>query len=29
VEQDDDVRFLGDLVFVLTEELGLPLKRGG
>jgi Uma2 family endonuclease len=25
----DDARFLGDLVFVLTEELGLPLKRGG
>jgi Uma2 family endonuclease len=28
-EHDDDARFLGDLVFVLTEELGLPLKRGG
>src|SRR5262249_30305447 len=25
----DDGRFLGDMVFVLTEELGLPLKRGG
>jgi Uma2 family endonuclease len=29
LEHDDDARFLGDLVFVLTEELGLPLKRGG
>src|SRR5436190_2363972 len=29
LEHDDDGRFLGDLVFVLTEELGLPLKRGG
>jgi Uma2 family endonuclease len=29
MEHDDDARFLGDLVFVLTEELGLPLKRGG
>jgi Uma2 family endonuclease len=29
VEHDDDSRFLGDLVFLLTEELGLPLKRGG
>jgi Uma2 family endonuclease len=29
LEHDDDSRFLGDLVFVLTEELGLPLKRGG
>ena len=28
-EHDDDGRFMGDLVFVLTEELGLPLKRGG
>jgi Uma2 family endonuclease len=28
-EHDDDGRFLGDLVFVLTEELGLALKRGG
>ena len=26
---DDDGRFLGDLVFVLTEELNMPLKRGG
>ncbi len=26
---DEDGRFLGDLVFILTEELGLPLKRGG
>jgi len=29
LEHDDAGRFLGDLVFVLTEELGLPLKRGG
>src|ERR1700736_3489143 len=29
LEHDDDGRFLGDLVFVLTEEMGLPLKRGG
>jgi Uma2 family endonuclease len=29
LQHDDDGRFLGDLVFVLTEELGLPLKRGG
>jgi Uma2 family endonuclease len=29
LEHDDDGRFLGDLVFILTEELGLPLKRGG
>src|SRR5437660_9856887 len=29
LEHDDDGRFLGDLVFVLTEELGMPLKRGG
>jgi Uma2 family endonuclease len=29
LEHDDDGRFLGDMVFVLTEELGLPLKRGG
>ena len=29
LEHDDDSRFLGDLVFVLTEELDLPLKRGG
>lgn len=29
LEHDDDRRFLGILVFVLTEELGLPLKQGG
>src|SRR5947209_6595206 len=29
LEHDDDAPFLGDLVFVLTEELGMPLKRGG
>ncbi len=29
LEHDDAGWFLGDLVFVLTEELGLPLKRGG
>jgi Uma2 family endonuclease len=29
LEHDDDSDFLGDMVFVLTEELGLPLKRGG
>ena len=29
LEHDDDASILGDLVFVLTEELGLPLKRGG
>ncbi len=29
LKHDDDGRFLGDLVFVLTEELNLPLKRGG
>src|SRR5277367_4553875 len=29
LKHDDDARFLGDLVFVLTEELRLPLKRGG
>jgi Uma2 family endonuclease len=29
LEHDGDSRFLGDLVFVLTEELGLPLKLGG
>jgi Uma2 family endonuclease len=29
MEHDDGSRFLGDLVFILTEELGLPLKRGG
>jgi Uma2 family endonuclease len=26
---DGDGRFVGDVVVVLTEELGLPLKRGG
>jgi Uma2 family endonuclease len=29
LEHDDDASILGDLVFVLTEELSLPLKRGG
>jgi Uma2 family endonuclease len=29
LEHDDDSQFLGDMVFALTEELGLPLKRGG
>jgi Uma2 family endonuclease len=29
LEHDDDVWFLGLLVIVLTEELGLPLKLGG
>jgi Uma2 family endonuclease len=29
LEHDDVSRFLGTLVFVLTEELNLPLKRGG
>jgi Uma2 family endonuclease len=29
LEHDDSGRFLGLLVFVLTEELGLPLKHGG
>jgi Uma2 family endonuclease len=29
LEHDDDGRFLGDLVFLLTLELQLPLKRGG
>jgi Uma2 family endonuclease len=29
LEHDDDGDFLGDLVFLLTLELGLPLKRGG
>jgi Uma2 family endonuclease len=29
LEHDDDGRFLGVLVFVLTEELGMPLKHGG
>jgi Uma2 family endonuclease len=28
-EHDDDSRFLGRLVTVLTEELGLPLRAGG
>src|SRR5271154_4886109 len=26
---DQDGGFLGSLVFILTEELGLPLKQGG
>src|SRR5438445_2976521 len=29
LQHDDVRRFLGTLVFVLTEELGLPLKHGG
>ena len=29
LEHDDDGRFLGRMVGVLTEELGLPLKAGG
>ena len=29
LEHDDDGWLLGDMVFVLTDELGLPLKRGG
>ncbi|MCI0463628.1 MAG: Uma2 family endonuclease [Gemmataceae bacterium] len=29
LEHDDDSRFLGRLVTVLTEELGLPLRMGG
>jgi Uma2 family endonuclease len=29
LEHDDDGRFLGDMVYVLTDVLGLPLKRGG
>jgi Uma2 family endonuclease len=29
LKHDDDGRLLGDFVFALTEELGLPLKRGG
>jgi Uma2 family endonuclease len=29
LEHDDDGRVLGVFVFVLTEELGLPLKHGG
>ncbi len=29
LEHDDDGELLAHLVFVLTDELGLPLKRGG
>src|SRR5438132_8079316 len=29
LKHDDDARFLGRLVLVLTEELGLPAKAGG
>src|SRR5256885_1044023 len=29
LEHDDEAWFLGDMVFVLTTELGLPLRRGG
>src|SRR5437868_210622 len=29
LEHDDDGWLLGDMVYVLTEELSLPLKRGG
>src|SRR5947209_3328710 len=29
LEHDDAGRFLGVLVYVLTDELGLPLKHGG
>src|SRR5215469_16685196 len=29
IDHDDDGRLLNNMVFVLTEELGLPLKRGG
>jgi Uma2 family endonuclease len=29
LEHDDDGRLLGVMVFVLTEELGMPLKHGG
>jgi Uma2 family endonuclease len=29
LEHDDDAEFLRDLVLLLTEELSLPLKRGG
>jgi Uma2 family endonuclease len=29
LRHDDDGSFLGDLVYVVTEELGLPLHRGG
>jgi Uma2 family endonuclease len=29
LEHGDDASLVGDMVFVLTDELGLPLKRGG
>jgi Uma2 family endonuclease len=29
LNHDDEARFLGDIVFVVTEELELPLHRGG
>lgn len=29
LDHDDDSRFLGGLVVALTQELGLPIKRGG
>ena len=29
LEHDNDCWLLGDLIFVLTEELNKPLKRGG
>jgi len=29
LDHDDDSRFLGDMVVALTQELGLPIKRGG
>lgn len=29
IDHDDDGRLLNNMVFILTEELGLPLKRGG
>ena len=29
LEHDDDGELLGEFVFTLTDELGLPLKRGG
>jgi Uma2 family endonuclease len=29
IAHDDDADFLGDLVFLMTLELGLPIKRGG
>jgi Uma2 family endonuclease len=29
LEHDDEGRFLGRLVVILTEELGLPIKAGG